>query len=326
MRAFSAPPSGDTVSFWSGLIAAGCGGLVLFVALPLALSSPFPSAKDRAWIVEDRPVRTAALVPMGRDAEDAIEAEADVESESGPEGAHGSPADILSWEPTFALASLSMPGMEVDDAEATGSLGGAATGPDLAVPPRRSAEVADEIDDYLWEVYRRAPIKKDGSGDFTWKDPAAAKRLGMSLKEYVIRGMDRDFRETLYHMGKALDADGLRWSMLSAFRDDFRQRLASGFKASVGNSLHGGSRRTGGYGNGRAIDITLAEGDASEVWRWIDRNGARFAIARPMPGYDPAHIQARANWRQIAGALRAKRTLVADRAAGSRREAMAEAR
>ena len=59
MRAFSAPPSGDTVSFWSGLIAAGCGGLVLFVALPLALSSPFPSAKDRAWIVEDRPVRTA---------------------------------------------------------------------------------------------------------------------------------------------------------------------------------------------------------------------------------------------------------------------------
>lgn len=316
MRAYSTGTS-DTISFWSALAGAvGCGGLMLFVALPLAVSSPFPTPKDRVWIVEH--ARPVALAPMGADVEDAVEAEADVESESGPEGGNGSPADVLSWEPTFSLASLSM----VDaDPGVTGSLGGAGAveadgaegaatmAPDPPATVRRGG-TADEIDDYLWEAYLRTPIKKDGSGDFTWKDPAAAKRMNMSLKDYVIRGMDRDFRETLYHMGKALEADGLRWSILSAFRDDYRQRLASGLKARTGYSLHGGSIRTGGYGHGRAIDITIehGSGDAADVWRWIDRNGARYAIARPMPGYDPAHIQARANWKQIAETLRAKRS------------------
>ena len=104
----------------------------------------------------------------------------------------------------------------------------------------------EDVDQYLWEVYQRAPVKKDGTGDFTWKDPAAANRMHLTLKDYVIRGMDADFREQLYHAGHAMDAAGLRWSMLSAFRDDYRQTLASGFKARTGNSLHGGSRATGG--------------------------------------------------------------------------------
>lgn len=299
--------SGDNVSFWSALAGAvGCGGLMFFVALPLAVSSPFPTPKERSWIVEH--TRPVALLPADHDPDDAAEAEADLESsESGPEGGNGSPADVLSWEPTFTLASASM--VEVDPTE-TGSLGIGRRAV-ASLPPTLSEDSGppDEIDDYLWEVYQRNPVKKDGSGDFTWKDPAAAKRMGMSLKDYVIRGMDRDFRETLYHMGKALDADGYNWSMLSAFRDDYRQRLASGLKARTGYSLHGGSVRTGGYGHGRAIDITTADGhDADAVWRWIDRNGARFAMARPMPGYDPAHIQARGNYQQIASSLRGKRS------------------
>lgn len=175
----------------------------------------------------------------------------------------------------------------------------------------KTASVAhmDEVTQYLWEVYERAPTKKDGSGDFTWKDPAAAKRLGMSMPEYVIGGMDPDFREQLYHAGRALDAAGIKWSMLSAFRDDYRQRLASGFKASAKNSLHGGSARTGGYGHGRAIDITLADnGDgAEEVWHWIDAHGAKYGLYRPMPGYDPAHIQSKGEWRKLAVALRETR-------------------
>jgi hypothetical protein len=165
----------------------------------------------------------------------------------------------------------------------------------------------DEVDDYLWEVYQRAPVKRDGSGDFTWKDPAAAKKMGLSLAEYVILGMDPDFREQLYHAGKAMDAAGLQWSMLSAFRDDYRQRLASGFKARGGNSLHGGTARTGGYGHGRAIDITNVDGDLSAVWHWIDAHGARYGLSRPMPGYDPAHIQQRGDWHKMAAALRASR-------------------
>jgi len=165
----------------------------------------------------------------------------------------------------------------------------------------------DEVSQYLWEVYQRQPIKKDGAGDFTWKDPAAAKRMGISMPKYVIGGMDPDFREQLYHAGKAMDAAGLKWSILSAFRDDYRQRIASGIKAAASNSLHGGLARTGGYGHGRAVDITNAEGDMDEVWDWIDDHGAKYGLHRPMPGYDPAHIQSIGDWRKVAASLRKER-------------------
>jgi hypothetical protein len=156
---------------------------------------------------------------------------------------------------------------------------------------RLGGTVLDEVDDYLWEVYQRQPVKRDSTGDFTWKDSASAKRMGLSLEDYVIGGMDPEFRERLYRAGRAMDADGIQWSMLSAFRDDYRQRLASGFKASTGNSLHGGSRRTGGYGHGRAIDVTTAEGEPEVVWKWLDAHGAKYGLHRPMPGADPAHVQ-----------------------------------
>ena len=175
------------------------------------------------------------------------------------------------------------------------------------------------VDDYLWEVYQRQPVKKDSTGDFSWKDPAAAKRMGLALQDYVIGGMDPEFREQLYHAGKAMDAAGLQWSMLSAFRDDYRQKLAAGFKARGGNSLHGGSRRTGGYGHGRAIDITNADGEMSDVWKWIDAHGAKYGLYRPMPGNDPAHIQQKGDWQKIAVTLRTSRVGVADAAAAAAR-------
>jgi hypothetical protein len=91
--------------------------------------------------------------------------------------------------------------------------------------------VMDTVDQYLWTVYERSPTKQDSTGDFTWKDAAAAARLGMSLKTYVIGGMDADLRELLYHAGLAMDAARIHWTILSAFRDDYRQGLASGLKA-----------------------------------------------------------------------------------------------
>jgi hypothetical protein len=183
-----------------------------------------------------------------------------------------------------------------------------------AAPPamRRDVGIMEEVDSYLWEVYQRKTVKSDSSGDFTWKDPAAAKHANMSMQEYVIRGMDADFREQLYHAGRAMDGQGINWSMLSAFRDDFRQNLASGFKAHVGNSKHGGSRATGGYGNGQAIDITTADGDAGAVWHWIDAHGAKYGLHRPIPGPDPAHVQPTAKWHEIAVALRSSRSKVAE--------------
>jgi len=182
----------------------------------------------------------------------------------------------------------------------------------MPAPRPRTASVMNVVDDYLWEVYQRQPVKKDSTGDFSWKDPAAAKRMGLALQDYVISGMDPEFREQLYHAGKAMDAAGLQWSMLSAFRDDYRQKLAAGFKARGGNSLHGGSRRTGGYGHGRAIDITNADGEMSDVWKWIDAHGAKYGLYRPMPGNDPAHIQQKGDWQKIAASLRTSRVGVAD--------------
>jgi hypothetical protein len=192
-------------------------------------------------------------------------------------------------------------------------------------PRKRTASIMDEVDDYLWDVYQRVPVKKDGAGDFTWKDPAAAKRVHMSLRDYVIGGMDPEFREQLYHAGRAMDAAGVEWSLLSAFRDDYRQTLASGFKASTGNSLHGGSRRTGGYGHGRAVDVTGAADNMNEVWQWFDAHGAKYGLFRPMPGYDPAHIQQRGDYHKIAMALRDSRIRVADAARGKDKSKVASA-
>jgi hypothetical protein len=184
---------------------------------------------------------------------------------------------------------------------------------DKAMSPEEAKALGkmDEVERYLWEVYLRAPTKKDGSGDFTWKDPAAAQRFGVSMPAYVISGMDPDFREQLYHMGRAMDAAGIKWAILSAFRDDYRQKIASGFKASPRNSLHGGSARTGGYGHGRAVDVTGAEDNAQEVWKWIDANGAKYGLHRPMRAADPPHVQSTGDWRKLAQALKQARIRIA---------------
>ena len=163
--------------------------------------------------------------------------------------------------------------------------GSAAPQPNEAV---RSVESADDclsvetcIDQYLWSVYQRTPkfgtvkvsdsikvtVTKKGKAhkitktvtkvvveDFTWKDPKAAEKAGMSLKEYVIGGMDWRFKLKLYSALRAMDAAGLAPGITSGFRDDYRQSLVSGLKAAIDSSYHGGSRR-GGYGHGLAADL-----------------------------------------------------------------------
>jgi len=172
----------------------------------------------------------------------------------------------------------------------------------------RANPAADEINQYLWEVYQRQPAKKDRGGDFTWKDPAAATRMGKTLQAYVIVGMDADFRELVYHAGKALDKAGIEWTIVSGFRDDWRQSIASGIKARTGYSRHGGSVAVGGYGHGRAIDIGHIDSERSgEVWRWIDANGAKFGLHRPYR-FDPPHVEPRLEWRRLASNLRRERT------------------
>jgi hypothetical protein len=123
----------------------------------------------------------------------------------------------------------------------------------------------------------------------------------------VIGGMDRDFRELLYRAGLAMDAAGIRWAILSAFRDDYRQILATGYKARIGDSLHGGSFTTGGYGHGCAIYIKDADSKAHSLWTWLDGNSVALGLERPLPGIDPAHVQPRGPWHAVAAMLRSER-------------------
>jgi hypothetical protein len=185
--------------------------------------------------------------------------------------------------------------------------------------------VADNcIDRYLWALYQRTPkedaikvseqrqvtVKKKGKlvsvtrtfsrtadEDFSWKDPKAADHFGMAMADYVIGGMDRDFKLRLFHMLHVAEAAGLSPGITSAFRDDYRQSIASGLKAADNRSYHGGSLR-GGYGHGLAADIVSVNGAtrtqrlaASEtLWKWVDTHGKEFGIGRPYLGRDPPHV------------------------------------
>src|SRR5437879_12914055 len=82
----------------------------------------------------------------------------------------------------------------------------------------------------------------------------------MPLMEYVIGGMDRSFKLKLYRALRAMDDAGLAPGITSAFRDDYRQAIASGKKAASDSSYHGGSRR-GGYGHGLAADLVSVKGE-----------------------------------------------------------------
>src|SRR5262245_30287393 len=103
--------------------------------------------------------------------------------------------------------------------------------PELNVSPLGASDecvlTEDCIDQYLWSVYERArkvdtikvqeqiktTVKKNGKSrtvtktvtklvneDFTWKDPDAAEKAGMSVAQYVIGGMDRGFKLRLYRL------------------------------------------------------------------------------------------------------------------------------
>src|SRR5438046_2213010 len=61
MRAFLAAISADRISggviFMAGLLA---GVLVFFVAIPIAMSSPYPAPKEHAWVIESASYRLAS--------------------------------------------------------------------------------------------------------------------------------------------------------------------------------------------------------------------------------------------------------------------------
>jgi hypothetical protein len=180
------------------------------------------------------------------------------------------------------------------------------------------------IDRYLWELYQRTPkedtvkeherrkvtVRKRNKTvtvtrdfvklvpeDFAWKDPKAAEKAGMPILDYVIGGMDRSFKLKLYYTLRAAEQAGLSPGITSAFRDDYRQSIASGLKAATDRSYHGGSFR-GGYGHGLAADVVSVKGGTQaerwtateSLWKWIDAHGKEFGIGRPYLDRDPPHL------------------------------------
>jgi hypothetical protein len=210
-----------------------------------------------------------------------------------------------------------------------------ASTPDLVPNDFREAlssiEILDEclvadicIDRYLWALYQRTPkedtikvherrkvtVKRKRKTvtvtksftrlvdqDFTWKDPKAAEKAGMPMMDYVIGGMDRSFKLKLFHTLRAAEEAGLSPGITSAFRDDYRQSIASGLKAATDRSYHGGSFR-GGYGHGLAADVVSVKGttqaqrwiSTESFWKWIDAHGKEFGIGRPYADKDPPHV------------------------------------
>jgi hypothetical protein len=185
--------------------------------------------------------------------------------------------------------------------------------------------VADPcIDQYLWAIYQRTPkedtikvdekrkvaVKRKGKTvtvtktftrlvdeNFGWKDPKAAEKAGIAMMDYVIGGMDRSFKLKLFYVLHAAEEAGLAPGITSAFRDDYRQSIASGLKAASDRSYHGGSSH-GGYGHGLAADVVSVKGETraqrsvstENLWKWIDAHEKDFGVGRPYLDRDPPHV------------------------------------
>jgi hypothetical protein len=247
-----------------------------------------------------------------------------------PEAAVGEAAPAS--EPVIKLASADPTEIVTTDALSPATIAtGSAPTASKASPSADTVAVLDEcfvmdacIDRYLWALYQRTPkedsikvedrravtVKRRGKmvtvmrsftklvdEDFGWKDPKAAEHAGKPMMDYVIGGMDRSFKQKLFRTLLAAEAAGLSPGITSAFRDDYRQSIASGLKAASDRSYHGGSTR-GGYGHGMAADIVSTAGNnraqrwvSTEVlWKWIDANGKALGIGRPYLGRDPPHV------------------------------------
>jgi len=194
-----------------------------------------------------------------------------------------------------------------------------------------TADILDECyvidacaDRYLWALYERTrkedtvkektrrevTVKRKGKmvtvtrtatqvvdEDFGWKDPKAADHANMSITDYVIGGMDREFKLRLFRLLLAAEQAGLSPGITSAFRDNYRQSIASGLKAADDRSFHGGSLR-GGYGHGLAADIVsvsgatraLRQASSETLWNWVDKHGKEYGVGRPYHDRDPPHV------------------------------------
>jgi hypothetical protein len=296
-----------------------------------AEATPQKATDTTARLEEPKPFVVASLADSSQVFPPEVpSAERATVSTSGPapEKAADTTASLDEPKP-YAVASLTDPSQVFPPEGVTANAPDAV--PDNVQQAVTTIEINEEclvaeicIDRYLWALYERAPkvdaikvheqrkvtIKRKGKTktvtrtftrrvdeDFTWKDPKAAERAAMSMMDYVIGGMDRKFKLKLFHTLHAAEQAGLQPGITSAFRDDYRQGIASGLKAATDRSYHGGSTR-GGYGRGLAADIVSVKGNSraqrwvstEKLWKWIDANGKDYGIGRPYLDRDPPHV------------------------------------
>jgi hypothetical protein len=306
-------------------------GIALTADIAAAVAATHgPSAEAAALEVPARAVELASADPALILPAEAPPPTPQISPEPAPVLSEAAPA--AEPEPVVKLASADPTEIVTTDVLSPAAI---ASGPTAATskasPPADTVAVLDEcfvmeacIDRYLWALYQRTPkedsikvedrravtVKRKGrtvtvmrsftklvDEDFGWKDPKAAEHAGMPMMDYVIGGMDKSFKRKLFRTLLAAEAAGLSPGITSAFRDDYRQSIASGLKAASDRSYHGGSTR-GGYGHGMAADIVSTKGDnraqrwvSTEVlWKWVDANGKALGIGRPYLGRDPPHV------------------------------------
>jgi hypothetical protein len=298
--------------------------------LELATATPSSPAKttDRAASLDEPKPFAMASLPDSSQTLPAETPSAKSATASTPDRAPEKVADATASvdDKSFVVASLT-DSSQVFPPEVTN----AEPAPDAASPAVTTIEINEEclvaeicIDRYLWALYERAPkvdaikveerrkvtIKRRGKKvtvtrtftrrvdeEFGWKDPKAADKAGMAMMDYVIGGMDRSFKLKLFYTLYAAEQAGLQPGITSAFRDDYRQSIATGLKAATDRSYHGGSFR-GGYGRGLAADVVSVKGNSraqrwvstEKLWKWIDERGKDFGIGRPYLNRDPPHV------------------------------------
>jgi hypothetical protein len=247
-------------------------------------------------------------------------------SEPAPSAHEAEPQPIVTaslGDPSETISPATTPGQATE----AGTSEAANTGKQIV----GTAEILDECyvidacaDRYLWVLYERTrkedtvkestrrevTVKRKGKmvtvtrtvtrvvdEDFGWKDPKAAAHANMPVTDYVIGGMDREFKLRLFRLLIAAEQAGLSPGITSAFRDNYRQSIASGLKAADDRSFHGGSLR-GGYGHGLAADIVSVNGatramrqaSSETLWNWVDKHGKDYGIGRPYHDRDPPHV------------------------------------
>src|SRR5262245_13355726 len=291
-----------------------------------AVTTPQPAVKENPVISSDEVATAAELL-----AELAVDTRAAADKQQTADkqetivvAALTDPAQVLPETPSVSAAAAATIDPPPQDAGTAPGRQDAGTAPGRIEIIGECLVAEACIDQFLWTLYERTPkhdtikevdrykvkVRKRGKlvtvtrtstrlvpNDFTWKDPKAAERARMSMIDYVIGGMEKSFKLKLFYMLQAAENAGLEPGITSAFRDDYRQSIASGMKAASDRSYHGGSSR-GGYGHGLAADIVSTKGatkaqrwvTTEALWKWVDANGKDFGIGRPYLDRDPPHV------------------------------------